>query len=82
MKPQESNYSSILSSNLTPVGMCGGREASVTSPPIQTRYQLYRRLGRYQGRSVLKSRPHLGFEPQIVEPVPSPLPITLWRPNL
>ena len=42
-------------------------------PPGMTRYPLYRRLGRPQGRSeqVLKISPPLGFDSRTVQPVAS-----------
>jgi hypothetical protein len=49
------------------------RHASAVLPPGMTRYLLYRRLGRSQGRSgrVLKVSPPPGFDPRTVQLVAS-----------
>jgi hypothetical protein len=51
----------------------GQRHAPVALPPGMTRYPLYRRLGRPQGRSgqVLKISPPPGFDPPTVQLVAS-----------
>jgi hypothetical protein len=51
----------------------GQRHAPAALPPGVTRYPLYRRLGRPQGRSgrVLKISPPPGFDPRTVHPVAS-----------
>ena len=55
--------------------MGGGcqHHAPAALPPGKTRYPLYRRLGRPQGRSgpVRKISPPLGFDPRTVQPVAS-----------
>jgi hypothetical protein len=47
----------------------GQRHATAALPPGMTRYPLYRRLGRPQGRSgrVLKISPLSGFDPSTVQ---------------
>jgi hypothetical protein len=51
----------------------GQRHAPAALPPEMTRYPLYRRLGRPQGRSerVLKISPPPGFDPRTVQLVAS-----------
>jgi hypothetical protein len=51
----------------------GQRHASAALPPGKSRYPLYRRLGRPQGRSgkVRKISPPSGFDPRTVQPVES-----------
>jgi hypothetical protein len=51
----------------------GQRHAPAALPPGMTRYPLYRRLGRPQGRSgrVQKISPPPGFDPRTVQPVAS-----------
>jgi hypothetical protein len=51
----------------------GQRHAPAALPPGMTRYPLYRRLGRPQGRSgrVLKILPPLGFDPRAAQLVAS-----------
>jgi len=53
--------------------MDGQRQAPIASPPVKTRYPLYRRLGGPQGRpgSAWKISPLKGFDPRIVHPVAS-----------
>jgi hypothetical protein len=53
------------------MGVGGQRHAPVALPLEMTRYPLYRRLGRSQGRSglVLKISPTRGFDPRTVQPV-------------
>jgi hypothetical protein len=66
-------YSSTLSLISTPDWVDGQRYASVSLPPRQTRYLLYKRLGELQGRSERVrelSRP-LIFDPRSVQPVES-----------
>jgi hypothetical protein len=55
------------------MGVGGQREAPAALPPRMTRYPLYRRPGRPQGRSgrVLKISPPLGVDPQTVQLVAS-----------
>jgi hypothetical protein len=55
------------------MGVGGQHHAPAALPPGMTRYQLYRRLGRPQGRSgqVLKISPPPGFDPRTVQPVAS-----------
>ena len=55
------------------VGMGGQHHAPAALPPGKTRYPLYRRLGRPQGRSgrVRKISPPPGFDPRTVQPVAS-----------
>ena len=55
------------------MGVGGQRHAPAALPPEMTRYPLYRRLGRPQGRSVrvLKISPRPGFDPRIVQLVAS-----------
>jgi hypothetical protein len=55
------------------MGVGGQRHAPAALPPGMTRYPLYRRLGRPQGRSgrVLKISPPQGFYPRTVQPVAS-----------
>jgi hypothetical protein len=55
------------------MGVGGQRHAPATLPPGMTRYPLYRRLGRPQGRSglVLKISPSPGFDPGTVQLVAS-----------
>jgi hypothetical protein len=50
------------------MGVGGQRHAPAALPPGMTRYSLYRRLGRLQGRSglVLKISPPPGFDPRTV----------------
>jgi hypothetical protein len=51
----------------------GQRHAPDALPPGMTRYPLYRRLGRPQGRSgrVLKTSPPPGFDPRTVQLIAS-----------
>jgi hypothetical protein len=51
----------------------GQRHAPAALPPGMTRYPLYRRLGRPQGRSgrVLKISPPPGFDPRTVQLIAS-----------
>ena len=53
--------------------MSGQRHSPVVLHPGETRYPLYRRLGRPQGRSggVRKISPTPGFDPRAVQPVAS-----------
>jgi hypothetical protein len=53
--------------------MGGQRDAPAALPPGKTRYPLYRRLGRPQGRAgrVGKISPPPGFYPRTVQPVAS-----------
>ena len=54
--------------------MVGGqRHTTAALPPRKTRYPLYRRLDRLQGRSgrVLQTSPLPGFDPRTVQPVAS-----------
>jgi hypothetical protein len=55
------------------MGVGGQRHAPAALPPGDTRYPLYRRLGRPQGRSgrVRKISPPPGFDPRTVQPVAS-----------
>ena len=55
------------------MGVGGKRHASAALPPGMTRYPLYRKLGRPQGRSgrVLKISPTPGFDPRTVQLVAS-----------
>jgi hypothetical protein len=55
------------------MGVDGQRHAPAALPPEITRYPLYRRLGRPQGRSgrVLKISPSPGFDPRTVQLVAS-----------
>jgi hypothetical protein len=55
------------------MGVGGQRHAPAALPPGITRYPLYRRLGRTQGRSgrVLKISPPPGFDPRAVQLVAS-----------
>jgi hypothetical protein len=55
------------------MGMGGQRHAPAALPPGMTRYPLYRRLGRPQGRSgrVLKISFPPGFDPRTVQLVAS-----------
>ena len=55
------------------MGVGGQRHAPAALPPGMTRYPLYRRLGRPQGRSgpVLKISPPTGFDPRTVQLVAS-----------
>ena len=56
------------------MGVGGQRHAPAALPPRkETRFPLYRRLGRPQGRSglVLKISPPPGFDPRTVQPVAS-----------
>jgi hypothetical protein len=52
------------------MGVGGQRHAPAALPPVITRYPLYRRLGRPQGRSgrVRKISPPPGFESRTVQP--------------
>ena len=72
-KAQRWRYRSTLSltSALDRVG--GQCHAPVPLPPGKTRYQLYRRLGRPQGRSARarKILPLPGLDPRTVQPVAS-----------
>jgi hypothetical protein len=58
------------------MGVGGQRHVPAALPPGMTRYPLYRRLGRPQGRSgrVLKISPPLGFDPWTVQLVASRYP--------
>jgi hypothetical protein len=55
------------------MGVGGQRHAPAALPPGMTRYPLYSRLGRSQGRSgrVLKVSPPPGFDPRTVQHVAS-----------
>ena len=55
------------------MGVGGQRHVPAALPPGMTRYPLYRRLGRPQGRSgrVLKISPPPGFDPRTAQPVAS-----------
>jgi hypothetical protein len=55
------------------MGVGGQRHAPAVLPLAMTRYTLYRRLGRPQGRSarLLKISPPPGFDPRTVQPVAS-----------
>jgi hypothetical protein len=55
------------------MGVDGQRHAAAALLPGMTRYPLYRRLGRPQGRSgrVLKISPPLGFNPWTIQLVAS-----------
>ena len=55
------------------MGMGDQRHAPAALPPGMTRYPLYRKLGRPQGRSwrVLKISLPPGFDPRAVQPVAS-----------
>ena len=55
------------------MGVGGQHHAPAALPPAKTRYPLYRRLGRPQGRSgrVRKISPPPGFDPRTVHPVAS-----------
>jgi len=55
------------------MGVGGQRHASAALPPGMTRYPLYRRQDRPQGRCgrVRKILPQPGFDPRIVQPVAS-----------
>ena len=55
------------------MGVGGQRHAPAALPPVKTRYPLYRRLGRPQGRSgrVRKISPPPGFGPRTLQPVAS-----------
>ena len=55
------------------MGVAGQQHAPAVLPPGKTRYPLYRRLGRPQGRSgrVRKISPLPGFDPRTVQPVAS-----------
>jgi hypothetical protein len=61
-------YSTTLSLTSALVGVGGQRHVPAALPPGMTRYPLYRRLGRPQGRSghVLKISPPPGCYPRIV----------------
>ena len=56
-----------------PEGVSGQRHAPAALPPGMTRYPLYRRLVRPQGRygKVRKISPPLGFDPRTMQPVAS-----------
>ena len=62
--------------------MGGQRHAPAALPPGKTRYPLYRRLGRPQGRSgrVRKISPPSGFDPRTVQRLsyPGPIFMTAW----
>jgi len=53
------------------MGVGGQRHAPAALPPGKSRYPLYRRFGRPQGRSrrVRKISPPQGFDPRTVRPV-------------
>jgi hypothetical protein len=55
------------------MGVGDQRHAPAALPPRMTRYPLYRKLGRPQGRSgrVRKISPKPGFDPRTVQPVAS-----------
>ena len=61
--------------------MGGQYHASAASPPGETRYTLYRRMGGPQGRSgsVRKISPPPGFDLRIVHPQRVAIPTTLSR---
>ena len=85
----EQRYCSTLSSTSTLVGVGGQRHAPHALPAVQTRYPLYRRMGRPQGWSglVRKFSSPLGFDPWTVQPVASPYRLrypcsaTQWSPK-
>ena len=64
------------------MGVGGQRHDPAALPPGMTRYPLYRRLGRPQGRSgrVRKISPPSGFDPRTVQPAASRY-TTLSRPT-
>ena len=66
-------YSSTFSLTLALDGVGGQRHDPAALPPGKSRYPLYRRLGKPQGRSgrVRKISPPPGFDPQTVQPVAS-----------
>ena len=66
-------YSSTLPSTSALDGGGGQHQAPATLPPGKTRYPLYRRLSRHQGRSgrIRKTLPPQGFDPRTVQPVAS-----------
>ena len=70
---EEQRYSSTLSLTSALHGVGGQRHAPAALPPVMTRYPLYRRLGRPQGRSgrVLKISPSPVFDPRTVQLVAS-----------
>jgi hypothetical protein len=55
------------------MGVGGQRHAPAALPPGMTRYPMYKRLGRPQGRSgrMLKISPPPGFDPRTVQLVAS-----------
>jgi hypothetical protein len=55
------------------MGVGGQRHAPAALPPVMTRYPLYMKLGRPQGRSgrMLKISPQPGFDPRTVKLVAS-----------
>ena len=55
------------------MGVGGRSHVPAALPPGKTRYPLYRKLGRPQGRSVRvrKTLPPPGFDPRTVQPVAS-----------
>ena len=66
-------FSLTLSLNSALDGVGGKRHVSAALPPGMSRYQLYRRLGRPEGRSgrVRKISPPPEFDPRTVQPVAS-----------
>ena len=68
-------YSSTLYLTLALNGVGDQRHAPAALPPGKTRYPLYTRLGRPQGRSgrvrKISPPPQLGFDPRTVQPVAS-----------
>jgi hypothetical protein len=66
----EYRYSSTHSQRRHHKTMGGQHHTLAALPPVKTRYQLYRRLGRPQRWSgcVQKILPPLGFDPQTVQP--------------
>ena len=69
----EQRYSSTISLNSALDGAGGQRHTPASLPPEQTRYPLYRKLGRPEVRSrrVRNISPPQGFDPRTVQPVAS-----------
>ena len=83
----ELRYSSTqFKTSALKMGVGGQHHVPGALPPGKTRYPLYRRLGRPQGRSerVRKISPPPGFYPRTVQPVASPYPgpWTAWSVNI
>jgi hypothetical protein len=70
---EREKYSSTLSLTSALDGVGVHRYAPASLPPGKTRYTLYRRLGRPQGRSgrVRNLSPPRGYDPRSVQPVAS-----------